>query len=66
MNASQMKNSQENSKSSKKSNGSIKKVVICGGGIIGCSIAYYLTLLNEELNDLSVQIVERASVACHR
>ena len=56
MNASEIK------KLSKKSNGSRKNVVICGGGIIGCSVAYYLTLLNEELN---VKIVERASVACH-
>ena len=55
-------NASESKKLSKQRNGSRKKVVICGGGIIGCSIAYYLTLLNEELD---VSVIERASVACH-
>ena len=55
-------NASESKKLSKQRNGSRKKVVICGGGIIGCSLAYYLTLLNEELD---VSVIERASVACH-
>ena len=41
----------------------MKTVVICGGGIIGCSIAYYLTKLD---NDFArVIIVERNEIAGH-
>ena len=35
------------------------KVVICGGGIIGCSIAYYLTKLGAD----DVTVVERFQIA---
>jgi glycine/D-amino acid oxidase-like deaminating enzyme len=33
-----------------------KKVVICGGGIIGCSIAYFLTKLGQVKRHFSIAI----------
>eukprot|EP00884_Botryococcus_braunii_P008047 jgi/Botrbrau1/17243/Bobra.0015s0004.4 len=36
-----------------------ESVVICGGGIIGCSIAYYLSL-----RGIGATVIERESVAC--
>eukprot|EP01098_Paradermamoeba_levis_P013944 TRINITY_DN6509_c0_g1_i1.p1 TRINITY_DN6509_c0_g1~~TRINITY_DN6509_c0_g1_i1.p1 ORF type:complete len:388 (-),score=87.60 TRINITY_DN6509_c0_g1_i1:43-1206(-) len=36
-----------------------KKVVICGGGVIGTSIAYYLSL-----KGIKATVVERCSIAC--
>eukprot|EP01026_Neomeris_dumetosa_P045414 TRINITY_DN3845_c0_g2_i1.p1 TRINITY_DN3845_c0_g2~~TRINITY_DN3845_c0_g2_i1.p1 ORF type:complete len:452 (+),score=53.82 TRINITY_DN3845_c0_g2_i1:44-1399(+) len=36
-----------------------KKVVICGGGIIGCSIAYYLSK-----RGVTSTIIERSEIAC--
>ena len=41
----------------------MKNVVICGGGIIGCSIAYYLSKLNE--GTLKIVVVERNEIAGH-
>lgn len=41
-----------------------KKVVICGGGIIGAATAYYLSLLDSN-SYFDIIIVERESVACH-
>ena len=41
----------------------MKTVVICGGGIIGCSIAYYLTKLDKDF--AKVIIVERNEIAGH-
>ena len=40
-----------------------KTVVICGGGIIGCAVAYYLTSLEPEL--FKCVIVECEEIACH-
>lgn len=37
------------------------KIVICGGGIIGTSIAYYLS----QLSKANITVIERESVACH-
>ena len=37
-----------------------KKIVICGGGVIGASVAYHLTLKGAE----DVTVVERYEVAC--
>lgn len=39
-----------------------KNIVICGGGIIGTSIAYYLSQLCKTAN---ITVIERESVACH-
>ena len=41
----------------------MKTVVICGGGIIGCSIAYYLTKLEKDF--AKVIIIERNEIAGH-
>ena len=41
----------------------MKTVVICGGGIIGCSIAYYLSKLDPEF--AKIIIVERNEIAGH-
>jgi len=41
-----------------------KKIAICGGGIIGCATAYYLSLLDKE-KTLDISLIERESVACH-
>ena len=41
----------------------MKTVVICGGGIIGCSIAYYLTKLEKDF--AKVIIIERNDIAGH-
>lgn len=41
----------------------MKTVVICGGGIIGCSIAYYLTKLDKDF--AKIIIVERNEIAGH-
>lgn len=38
-------------------------IVICGGGIIGTSIAYFLSKLKRK--ELKIVIVERESIACH-
>ena len=40
----------------------MKTVVICGGGIIGCSTAYYLSKLD---SDLKIMLVERNEIAGH-
>ncbi len=42
-----------------------KNVVICGGGIIGCASAYFLTKLSESGSDLKVTLIERCEIACH-
>ena len=41
----------------------MKSVVICGGGIIGCSIAYYLSKLDPDF--AKIIIVERNEIAGH-
>ena len=41
----------------------MKNVVICGGGIIGCSIAYYLSKLDPDF--AKIIIVERNEIAGH-
>ena len=41
----------------------MKTVIICGGGIIGCSIAYYLTKLEKDF--AKVIIIERNEIAGH-
>ena len=41
----------------------MKKVVICGGGIIGCSIAYYLSKADHDLT--KIILVERNEIAGH-
>ena len=41
----------------------MKNVVICGGGIIGCSIAYYLSKADHDLTKIIV--VERNEIAGH-
>ena len=41
----------------------MKTVVICGGGIIGCSIAYYLTKLDDSF--AKIIIIERNEIAGH-
>ena len=41
----------------------MKTVVICGGGIIGCSIAYYLSKLDPDFAEIIV--VERNEIAGH-
>lgn len=41
-----------------------KTVVICGGGIIGCATAYYLTLLDTD-KTLRIRVIEREAIACH-
>ena len=43
---------------------SVKTVVICGGGIIGVSVAYYLSQLSNE-QCLNIILVERETIACH-
>ena len=42
------------------------QLVICGGGIIGVALAYYLSELSPADNkSVKVKVVERESVACH-
>lgn len=42
------------------------QLVICGGGIIGVALAYYLSELSpENSKSVKVKLVERESVACH-
>lgn len=41
-----------------------KKVVICGGGIIGASTAHYLSVLDTS-KTLDITVIERKSIACH-
>jgi len=41
-----------------------KKVIICGGGIIGASTAHYLSVLDTS-KTLDITVVERNSIACH-
>ena len=41
----------------------MKNVVICGGGIIGCSIAYYLGKLDNDF--AKIILVERNEIAGH-
>jgi len=38
-----------------------KSIVICGGGIIGCATAYFIT----KLSTAKVIIIERGAIACH-
>ncbi|CAG8485889.1 14169_t:CDS:2, partial [Racocetra fulgida] len=38
-------------------------VVILGGGVIGSSIAYHITLLNKDPN-LKVTVVEQTAIGC--
>lgn len=42
----------------------MKNVVVCGGGIIGCATAYYLSELDVD-KSLKITVVEREGVACH-
>ena len=42
----------------------MKKVVICGGGIIGASTAYYLSVLDIS-KTLDITVIERETIACH-
>jgi len=42
----------------------MKKIVICGGGIIGTSTAYYLSVL-DILRTLDITVIERETIACH-
>ena len=44
---------------------SAQTVVICGGGIIGVSVGYYLSQLNTNNQHLNIILVERESIACH-
>ena len=37
----------------------LRRVIVCGGGIIGSAIAYYLTL-----KGVATTVVERAAIAC--
>ena len=41
----------------------MKNVVICGGGIIGCSIAYYLSKADHDFT--KIILVERNEIAGH-
>ena len=41
----------------------MKTIVICGGGIIGCSIAYYLSKLDHDFT--RIIIIERNEIAGH-
>jgi len=58
--------SQQGTKKDPQQGSTTTKVVICGGGIIGCSIAYYLSKLAEEhkREDLDITVVEQSSVGC--
>ncbi|CAG8810716.1 26205_t:CDS:1, partial [Dentiscutata erythropus] len=40
-----------------------QRVVILGGGVIGSSIAYHITLLNKDPN-LKVTVVEQTAIGC--
>jgi len=42
----------------------MKKIIICGGGIIGASTAYYLSVL-DTLKTLNITVIERETIACH-
>ncbi|RHZ47629.1 hypothetical protein Glove_575g14 [Diversispora epigaea] len=41
----------------------IRHIAILGGGVVGCSIAYHITLLNTDPN-LEVTVVEKTAIAC--
>ncbi|CAH1759457.1 5695_t:CDS:2 [Entrophospora sp. SA101] len=40
-----------------------RHIVILGGGVIGCSIAYHITLLNRDPN-LKVTVIEQTAIGC--
>ena len=40
-------------------------IVVCGGGIIGVALAYYLSELSARDKRYVIKVVERESVACH-
>ena len=40
-----------------------RHIAILGAGIIGCTIAYYITLLKEDPN-LEITIIEKTDIAC--
>jgi glycine/D-amino acid oxidase-like deaminating enzyme len=40
-----------------------RHIAILGGGVIGSSIAYHITLLNKDPN-LKITVIEQTAIAC--